>query len=241
MSISMSIKELESDKALCRDAKKKTVQVFLSDIGKFSQYCDKNRFIDLAAAEAKLGTEKVAEIKKRNRLRAGGEIMAEKIKEKNDLGLLKPFTREEITNWVTLEPLPKKIQEEVLSSELVTDFVNAWDSLSFDEMYATCAKCELSWDKGRGCIATLIPSNSPLPEIANKYGLKFIAGIPQYAEKGTVFEAEKAKELLQEIKKLREELPAEGKMMVYRLSGAMDRLESLAKTCSEKGVRLYFS
>lgn len=241
MSISMSIKELESEKALCRDDKKKTVQVFLSDIGKFAQYCDKNRYIDLSAAEQKLGKEKVAEIKKRNRVRSTGEITADKIKEKKDLETLKPFTREETTKWVTLQIHPKNAQEDILKSGLIADSVTAWDALGFDEMYAICAKCELSWDKGRGCIATLIPSDSPLPEIANKYGLKYIAGIPKYAEKGAVFDSSEAKQFLSELKQLRDKLPGEGKMMVRRLSGAMDRLEAIAKTCSDKGVKMYFS
>ncbi|HDP97054.1 MAG TPA: hypothetical protein ENN25_05110 [Euryarchaeota archaeon] len=241
MSISMSLKELESEKALCKEDKRKIVKVCLSDTVRFEQYCDRNRFIDLAAAEAKLGQEKVAEIKKRNRVRSKGEIEAEKIKEKADLETLKPFTREEITNWVSLDRVPEKARKEIMDSGLVTDQINAWDARSFDEMYETCGKCKLSWDKGRGCIATLIPSESPLPGIADKFGLNFIAAIPSSAEKKVVFEAQRAKELLEEIDKLRDKLPEEGKMMVRRLSGAMDRLESLAKTCSENQVRFYFS
>lgn len=237
----MSIKELESDKSLCRDDKNKTLRVFLSDAGKFVQYCDKNGYIDLEAAENKLGTEKLAEIKKRNRVRSKGEIMAEKIKEEKDLETLKPFTREETTEWVTLDLHPSKVQDEILNSGLIKDSINAWDARSFDEMYATCAKCELSWDKGRGCIATLIPSNSPLPEIAQKYRLNFIAKIPKYAEDGTVFDAKTAADLLSELEKLREKIPEEGKMMARRMSGAMDRLEALGKTSKEKGVRFYFS
>jgi len=241
MSISMSIKELESNEALCRDSKKNTVKVFLSDTAKFAQYCDKNRYIDLAAAEAKMGKEKLAEIKKRNRVRSRGEIIADKITDAKDLEALKPFTREEVTNWLTIELQPEKVRDEIMNSNLVTDSMNAWDLYEFDEMYATCAKCKLSWDKGRGCIATLMPSDSPLPEIAARFGLNFIANIPKSAEDKVVYESKNAGELLKEIEKLRERLPEEGKMMVRRLSGALDRLEALSKTSTEHKVKFYFS
>lgn len=241
MSITMFIKETESDKALCKDKKAKNAQVNLKEPGKFEQYCERNYFIDLAAAEAKLGKDKVAEIKKRNRLRGSGEIKAEKVKDKNDLATLKPFTREEITTWVNILVLPKNVIDEIMSSTLVSDIMTMWDMINFEEMGAICGKCVLSWDKKRGCVATLMPGDSPMPEIAKKAGLNFIASIPKYAEDKTVFDGAKAKELLKEIEKLRPAVEKEGKQMAHRLSGAIERLESMAKACSESDCRFYFS
>lgn len=237
----MFIKETESDKALCREKKGKNAQFNLKEIGKFKQYCERNYFIDLAAAEAKLGKDKITEIKKRNKLRGAGEIKAEKVKEKGDLETLKPFTREEITTWINILALPKSVVDEISASGLVSDVMNAWDMIDFEEMGKICGKCVLSWDKGRGCVATLMPGESPMPEIAKKAGLTFIASIPKYAEDKTVFDGAKAKELLKEIDKLRPAVEKEGKQMAHRLSGVIERLESMAKACAENNVQFYFS
>jgi len=241
MSISMFIKETESDKALCREKKAKNAQVNLTDIVKFNQYCERNYFINLAAAEAKLGTEKFTEIKKRNKLRGKGEIKAEKVKDKNDLATLKPFTREEVTTWVNILAQPKSVVDEIMASGLVSDIMTAWDMIDFEEMGAICGSCALSWDKKRGCVATLMPSDSPMLEIAKKAGLTFISSIPKYAEDRTVFDGAKAKDLLKEIEKLRPAVEKEGKQMAHRLSGVIERLESMAKACAQNNVKFYFS
>ena len=241
MSVTMFIKETESDKALCREKKATNSQFNLKEFGKFKQYCERNYYIDLAAAEAKLGKDKITEIKKRNKLRGSGEIKAEKVKEKADLETLKPFTREEVTTWVNILALPKGVAEEINASGLVYDVMTAWDMINFEEMGAICGKCALSWDKGRGCVANLMGGDSPMPEIAKKAGLSFIASIPKYAEDGTVFEGAKAKELLKEIEKLRPAVEKEGKQIAHRLSGVIERLEAMAKVCAEYNVKFYFS
>jgi len=241
MSITMFIMETESDKALCREKKGKNAQFNLRECGKFNQYCERNFFIDLVAAEAKLGKEKVAEIKKRNKVRGKGEIKAEKVTDKGDLAALKPFTREEVTTWVNILALPKGVVDEISASGLVSDVMTAWDMIDFEEMGEICGKCVLSWDKKRGCVATLMPGESPLPEIAKKAGLNFIASIPKYAEDKTVFDGAKAKELLKEIEKLKPAVEKEGKQIAYRLSGVIERLESMAKACAEYNVKFYFS
>jgi len=241
MSVTMFIKEIESDKALCREKKKTTAQFNLKEFGKFKQYCERNYFINIPAAEEKLGAEKVAEIKKRNKVRGKGEIKAEKITDKSDLATLKPFTREEVTTWVNLLVLPKNIVDEMKSSGLVSDEMNSWDMIDFEEMGAICGKCALSWDKKRGCVANLMAGESPLPDIAKKAGLNFIASIPKYAEDKTVFDGAKAKELLKEIEKLKPAVEKEGKGIAYRLSGVIERLESMAKACAENDVQFYFS
>ena len=241
MSVTMFIKETDSDKALCREKKGKNAQFNLKEFGKFKQYCERNYFIDLAAAEDKLGKDKVAEIKKRNKVRSKGEIKAEKITDKSDLAALKPFTREEVTTWVNILVLPKNVIDEISASGLVSDVMNAWDMIDFEEMGEICGKCALSWDKKRGCVANLMPGGSPLPDIAKKAGLNFIASIPKYAEDKTVFDGAKAKELLKEIEKLKPAVEKEGKGIAYRLSGVIERLESMAKACAENNVQFYFS
>lgn len=241
MSITIFIKELESDKALCREMKNTTARVNLKDNSKFSKYCERNYYIDLGAATQKLGEAKVKEIKKRNGVRGTGEIKAEKIKDEADLEALKPFTREEGTTWVDLLAQPKEVVNEIMSSGLVSDSMNSWDMLSFEQMGEICGKCVLSWDKGRGCVATLMPGDSPLPEIARKAGLQFVADIPKFAEDKTVFDGSKAKELLAEIEKLRLAVEKEGKQMANRLKGVIERLESMAKVCATNNVKFYFS
>jgi hypothetical protein len=241
MSITMFLKELESDKALCREMKNTIARVNLRDASKFLAYCERNYFIDLGAAAKKLGEAKLKEIKKRNGVRGTGEIKADKIKDKNDLEALKPFTREEVTTWVDLLSQPKSVVDEIMSSGLVSDSMNSWDMLSFEQMGEICGKCALSWDKGRGCVATLMSGDSPLPEIARKAGLQFIADIPKHAETKTVFDGSKATELLADIPKLRAAVEKEGKQMANRLKGVIERLESAAKVCAENNVRFYFS
>lgn len=237
----MFIKELESDKALCREMKNTTARVNLRDNGRFAQYCERNYFIDLGAAAQKLGEAKLKEIKKRNGVRGTGEIKAEKIKDKGDLEALKPFTREEVTTWVDVLAQPKNVVDEIMASGLVSDTMNSWDMLSFEQMGEICGKCALSWDKGRGCVATLMPGDSPLPEIAKKAGLQFVASIPKYAEEKTVFSGSDAKKSLDEIEKLRPAVEKEGKQMANRLRGVIERLESMAKVCAANDVKFYFS
>ncbi len=241
MSITMFIKELDSDKALCRDAKKKTAQVNLKEPGKFEQYCLVNHFIDMAKAEAALGKDKLAEIRKRNKVRGKGEIKADKIKEKADLETLKPFTRHEITTWVDLTKVSGEVAAVILGSELVADVMNGWDMLTLVESSAVCAKCVLSWDKGRGCVANLMSGDSPLPEVAKKHNLKFISSIEKYAETKQEFDEAAAKELLKEIEQLKKVMVNEEKMTQRRLAGVVERLEAMAKTCSTHGCKFYFA
>jgi ribosomal protein S18 len=241
MSITMFIKELDSDKALCRDAKKKTAIVNLKEPGKFEQYCEVNHFIDLAKAEAGLGKEKLAEIKKRNKIRSTGEIKAEKVKEKADLETLKPFTRHEITTWVDLGKVGADVASAIMDSGMVEDMMNGWDVLTLVESTAICSKCLLSWDKGRGCVANLMSGDSPLPEVAKKHNLKFIAGIEKYAETKQEFDSAMAKELLKEIEQLKKAITSEEKMTQRRLAGVIERLEAMAKTCATHNCKFYFA
>jgi len=115
-----------------------------------------------------------------------------------------------------------------------------WDLLEFDEMKETCAKCPLSWDKGRGCIGTFGPSDSKLPEIAAKYDCPVTASVPDAAGSGKIFGTDCAQNLLKETSVLRIALPQEGKVMVRRYSGPVDRMEAVAKICLTQGCGFYF-
>ena len=118
--------------------------------------------------------------------------------------------------------------------------LSGWDMLSFDEMNETCAKCPLSWDKGRGCIGTFGPEKSLLPEIAGKHGMSIVASVVECAAEQRKLSAEDAAALLEEVKALRDILPEEGKVMVRRYSGVLDRLEAMATACVDNGCRFYF-
>ena len=46
---------------------------------------------------------------------------------------------------------------------------------------------------------------------------------------------------MKEIEKLKPAVEKEGKGIAYRLSGVIERLESMAKACAENNVQFYFS
>jgi len=242
MPITMSITELESPKALCRTQKQTYTKVFLREVGAFAPYAEMERTIDLKAAEAALGAEATAALLKRNRLRvASSALDPTRIKEGSDLTLLQPFLKEERTHWILVEKVPSVRREALLAQSNPDDRVTAWDLLSFEEMYATCGRCPLSWDKGRGCIASFGPTGTALPELAAKYGARLVASIPKLSEAKEILPASRASELLEDVQLLRQKLPAEGKAAARRYAGSIERLEALATTAKVHGVRFYFS
>lgn len=242
MAITMSITELESPKALCRAHKQTYTKVFLRQLGAFAPSAEVERTIDLKAAEAALGAEATAALLKRNKLRvASSALDPARIKEASDLKLLQPFVREVRTQWVAVEKVPPAKRDALLAQSNPDDRVTEWDLLSFEEMYATCAKCPLSWDKGRGCIASFGPTRTALPELAAKYGARLVASIPKLSESKEPLPAARAEELLADVKVLLEKLPLEGKAAARRYAGSLERLEALATTAKTHGVRFYFS
>ena len=62
----------------------------------------------------------------------------------------------------------------------------------------------------------------------------------QAVAEGKRFTSEDAEELLREVEVLREALPAEGKMMVRRYSGPVDRMEAVARISKSEGCGFYF-
>ncbi|MEM2891998.1 MAG: hypothetical protein QXJ32_05800 [Thermoplasmata archaeon] len=241
MGINMAITELESDKALCKGKKLSTVKVFLENPGRWDKYVEVERIVDLKAAAAKLGRDKVDAMLKKMRVKVeGDELYLEKVKDPEAQKALAPFVKELKTKWVLVEKVPQPEVKDLVSAAKKENTVTEWDLLEFDEMYATCGKCGLSWDNKKGCVGNFGPSGSPVPELAKKYGLNILANVNQAAETKRVFSPKDADELLREVKTLRDKAPAEGKMIVRRIEGTLNRLEAMAKCAKEYGVGFYF-
>lgn len=241
MGLNMAITELETDKALCRTKKLTLAKVYVDDPAKWSGLVEVDKVVDLKKASAKLGKEKVDAILKKGRLSPeGDELFLEKVKDPEDQKTLGPFVTEVKTNWILVDKVPSDKKKDVLAAASKPNSVTEWDMVEFDDMYATCAKCGLSWDNKKGCVGNFGPSGSPVPELAKKYGLSLLSKVDSLAEKKTVLTAKDAEKLLEEVKVLREKSPAEGKMIVRRIEGTLNRLEAIAKCSKEYGVGFYF-
>ncbi|MCG7843837.1 MAG: hypothetical protein MIO90_00210, partial [Methanomassiliicoccales archaeon] len=178
---------------------------------------------------------------KRNRLDPEmGTLYLDKIKNEADRQLLTAESQKFYTGWISLDKVPADKMSILMERAGKDDRLTAWDMLSFDEMGATCAKCALSWDEGRGCMGTFGPENSALPGIAKKYGCAIVASVPEAVSDKRVFSMEDAAKLIEEVKLLREKLPDEGKVMVRRYSGVLDRLEKTGNVCQTHKARFYF-
>ena len=134
----------------------------------------------------------------------------------------------------------RKKREEVLKRSKKENRFTGWDGLEFDEMNEMCAKCALSWDKGRGCMGAFGPENSKLPEIAEKHGCKIVASAVKSAEEQRRFSAEDAKVLKEEVAKITAVLPDEGKVFVRRYGGVLERLDAVADVCIKEGCGFIF-
>jgi hypothetical protein len=241
MGLNMAITELESDKALCKTKKLKLAKVYVDDPAKWGDLVEVDKVVNLKKAATKLGKAKLEEILKRSRLAPeGDEIFLEKVKDENDQKSLAALADEVKTNWIILDKVPANKRKEVIESANKPNSVTEWDLVEFDDMYATCAKCGLSWDNKKGCVGNFGPSGSPVPELAKKHGLSLLAKVNELGEKKTVLTPADADKLLKEVKVLREKIPAEGKMMVRRTEGTLNRLESIAKCAKEYEVGFYF-
>jgi hypothetical protein len=63
--------------------------------------------------------------------------------------------------------------------------------------------------------------------------------VNEAAEQKKVFTPKDADELLKEVRVIREKSPAEGKMIVRRIEGTLNRLEAMAKCAKDYGVGFY--
>lgn len=241
MGLNMALSELDSDKALCKKKKLTLAKVFVDDPSKWADLVEVDKVVDLKKASAGLGKEKMDALLKRSRQTPeGDELFLEKVKDPEDQKALMPFVNEVKTNWILVEKVPADRRTEVFAAASNANSVTEWDLVEFDVMYATCAKCNLSWDNKKGCVGNFGPSGSPVPGLAKKYGLTLLAKVEELGEKKTVLSPKDAERLLGEVKVIRERSPAEGKMIVRRIEGTMTRLESLAKCSKECDVGFYF-
>lgn len=237
MGINIGINEIEAPSAPCRELRSRVVRVHMADVSGFE---------DAAVYDELVPYERASEVfpdmdslMKRNRLNEEADaIYLEKIKKQEDLDLLKPLAQRRCTGWVVMDRVPEDMREE--AKDRADDMVTGWDCLDFDEMNGMCGSCPLSWDKGRGCIGAFGPDNSLLPEIAGRHGCPIVASVPEAVAEGRRFTSGDADELLREVAVLREALPAEGKMMVRRYSGPVDRMEAVARISKEEGCGFYF-
>ncbi|OGS42850.1 MAG: hypothetical protein A3K67_03575 [Euryarchaeota archaeon RBG_16_62_10] len=241
MGLNMAITELDSGKALCKGRKLSTVKVFLDDPSRWDSYVEVERIVDLKKAAEKLGKEKMDAFLKKSRLKVeGDELYLEKVKDPVDQKMLSPFVKELKTKWVLVEKVPSEKRKELIAGAKKENTVTEWDLLEFDEMYSTCAKCGMSWDNKKGCVGNFGPSGSPVPELAKKHGLAILSKVEELAEKKTVLTSKDAEKLLEEVKVLREKAPAEGKVIVRRIEGTLNRLEAMAKCSKDYNVGFYF-
>ena len=239
MGINIGICETEAPSAPCRELRANIVKVHLDDPTGYEQYMERDVKVDLETARQAVGDWDA--FIKRNRINPDTDaIYIDKVKKEEDRAVLEPLSESVCTGWITTEGLPGDVKDEVTSRASPEDRLTGWDMLSFDEMNEMCANCPLSWDKGRGCIGAFGPDNSLLPEIAGRHGCGIVASVPDAVKEGRRFTSEDAKELLREVEVLRAALPEEGKMMVRRYSGPVDRMEAVAKISVSEGCGFFF-
>ena len=239
MGINIGICETEAPSAPCRELRANVVKVHLEDPSGFEEYMEYDTKVELDAAKDAVGDWDA--FIKRNRINPETDaVYMDKVKKDDDRALLEPLAQRVCTGWIVTEGLPDDVREKVLEKAGSDDRLTGWDMLSFDEMNDMCANCPLSWDKGRGCIGAFGPDNSLLPEIAGRHGCPIVASVPDAVREGRRFTPEDAEELLREVGVLREALPEEGKMMVRRYSGPVDRMEAVAKISVSEGCGFFF-
>lgn len=239
MGINIGICETEAPSAPCRELRGNTVKVHLDDPTGFEQYLEYDVKVDLDTAKQAVGDWEA--FIKRNRINPETDaVYMDKVKKDDDRAVLDPLAQRVSTGWIVLEGLPDDVKEKVMAKASEQDRLTGWDMLSFDEMNEMCANCPLSWDKGRGCIGAFGPDNSLLPEIAGRHGCPIVASVPDAVKEGKRFTPEDAEELLREVSVLRETLPEEGKMMVRRYSGPVDRMEAVARISVSEGCGFFF-
>lgn len=239
MGINIAIKETECPSALCKEKKLKTVRVLVANPERFGDAAEVVKTVSRSDAENTIGDWEA--FVKRNKLSKDTEIVhMDLLKDEGDISSLEPLADTSYTGWVDLDGLDVSKRQEAIDDSLPENRTTEWELVSFDEMKETCSICKVSWDKGRGCMGTFGPDNSLLPEIAGRHGCHIVASVPESASSGKLFTSEDAAKLLEEVEVLRTALPEEGKMMVRRYSGPVDRMEQVAKISVEEGCRFYF-
>lgn len=236
MGINIGIDIAGSLKAPCRELRSKIIRIHTGP--EYQHLMDVDHVVPLDRAREAVGDW--GEFLKRNRLNAEIDaVYLDKVKKREDVEALTPLADVVPTGWITVDKLSDSDREAVLSSPR-NDVVTGWDMLSFDEMEGMCSSCPLSWDKGRGCIGAFGPDNSLLPGIADRHGCPIVASVPESVENNRMFTVEDAKALLKECEILEKALPEEGKMMVRRYSGPVERMTAAARASIEGECGFFF-
>lgn len=237
MGINIGIMEMEAPSAPCKELRSDIVKVHMKDVTGFEDAAVYDEFVEYDKAKEAISDWDA--FIKRNRLNEDADaVYLEKIKNSADMETLKPLASRVCTGWVIMDKVDDGIKQKAVDG--ADDMVTGWDQLDFDEMNGMCGNCPLSWDKGRGCIGAFGPDNSLLPEIAARHGCPIVASVPQSVKEGKRFTSEDATQLLKEVEILRAALPEEGKMMVRRYSGPVDRMEAVAHISEREGCRFFF-
>ncbi len=237
MGINIGIMEMEAPSAPCRDLRSNIVRVHMADVKGFEDATEYDDRVPYEKAKAAIGDWEA--FVKRNRLNEDADaVYLAKVKKEDDLKVLAPLAERVCTGWVDMSRVPESRRADAIAAS--TDTVTGWDLLDFDEMNEMCGSCPLSWDKGRGCIGAFGPDNSLLPEIAGRHGCPIVASVPEAVASGKRFTSEDAEELLREVEVLRAALPEEGKAMVRRYSGPVDRMEAVARISVSEGCGFFF-
>ena len=239
MGISVAICELEAKSALCKECKTNIVKALVEDISGLEDIVEIDEYVSLDQAKKLFpGWD---DFIKRNRINEEADaIYMVKVKNDDDKAKLQPYVQKKYTGWVTLEGLDAAKKEEVLKRSKRENRITGWDRLEFDEMNDMCAKCPLSWDKGRGCMGAFGPDNSKLPEIAEKRGCPIVASAIKSSAEQKRFSPEDAKQLKKEVGILTDALPEEGKVYVRRYGGVLERLDAVADICMKENCGFFF-
>lgn len=239
MGINIGICEMEAAGACCRDLKSTIHKVMLENVKGFEAAAEYDEKVSLEEA-AKIFPDWEA-FMKRNRLNAEVDaVYLEKIKNDDDMAKLKPKAVKTATGWIDLSKLDVAVRKKAVEASSPENRMTGWDLVEFDDMNKICSECKLSWDKGRGCIGAFGPDNSALPEIAAKHGCPIIASAAESAKVKKRFSPEDGRKLIAEVAKLTDILPEEGKMMVRRYSGPLERMGAVAKISVENNCGFFF-
>jgi hypothetical protein len=238
MGINIALCETEAEKAPCREMKLNVLKAKV-DGKEFEKYMDFDEKVSLE--DAKKVFPDFEAFLKRNRINPETDaVYMDKVKKDDDKAALQKYAVKTPTGWVDLTKMDAATKKKAIEASSKDNRVTEWDNLEFDEMNAMCAKCPLSWDKGRGCMGTFGPDTTKLPEIAQKYGCPIIGAVFENAKSMKKLTPEDAKKVLKEVEVLRPALEKEGKMAVHRYSGPLDRVEAAAKVSAEFGCGFYF-
>lgn len=239
MGIIMAICELETKNALCKELKQQLIKIHLSCVDGFEDLAESDLVVDLESARKTIPDWDL--FMKRNRLTDDVQaIYIDKLKKDDDIELLKPLAKKHFNGWIDMCDLSEDKRHQLMMKCQTENRVTAWDMLSFDEMNDTCFRCTLSWDKNRGCIGAFGPENSLLPEIASRRSCPIIGSVFDGVRDQRKYTPSEAQSLIEEVDRLKLELPEEGKMMVRRYEGALDRMKAMAAVCTSEGCHFHF-